>query len=178
MPKTYPPKLAAGALKPPALLTKPAPKLSADEALVALEKTLTPMQKSVVKWLARTGRSPYAASTAGLCSEPAIVKWKASNIRGWVRTYIAAHPSAVRAIEDANKELIRLVPEAIELITATVKGKAGRRATPTSTRLAQWTIDEVAKLAKIELEKNVEADEEDGTTDNDELDNVLLMAKA
>jgi hypothetical protein len=59
-----------------------------------------------------------------------------------------------------------------------VKGKAGKRATPTSTRLAQWTIDEVAKLAKIELEKNVEADEEDGTTDNDELDNVLLMAKA
>lgn len=176
MTKTYPPKLAGGAIKPPALLVKPPPKLSADEAWAKLNDTLTPMQRSVTKWLARTGREPYDAARAGICSEPAIVKWRSPVIRGWVRTYIAAHPSAVRAIEEANKELVRLVPEAIELISATVKGKAGKRATPVTTRLAQWTIDEVRALAKLEVERNVEADEDDGTNDADELDNVLRLA--
>lgn len=142
-----------------------------------LNSTLTPMQRQVVAWLARTDREPYAAARAGLCSEPAITKWKPPVIRGWVQTYRDAHPSAVLAAEEARKELIRLAPSAAELIVATVNGTAGKRATPMSTRLAQWTLEQVYELAKLEVEAAKTASAEDGTDDADQLGDLLRLAQ-
>jgi hypothetical protein len=149
----------------------------ADVKWAELNARLTPMQRQVVVWLARTGREPYAAARAGLCSEPAVTKWKPQNVRRWVDVYKAAHPSAVLAADEARKELIRLAPAASDLITATVNGTAGKRATPMSTRLAQWTLEQVNELAKLEREASVTASAEDGTDDSDELGDLLRLAQ-
>ncbi len=149
----------------------------ADVKWAELDAKLTPMQRQVVAWLARTGREPYAAARAGLCSEPAITKWKPPVVRRWVDVYKAAHPSAILAAEEARKELIRLAPAASDLISATVQGTAGKRATPMSTRLAQWTLEQVNELAKLEREADKTASAEDGTDDADQLGDLLRLAQ-
>lgn len=149
----------------------------ADAQWEQLEARLTPMQRQVVVWLARTGRDPYDAARAGLCSVPGVTKWKPQNMRRWVEVYKAAHPSAVLAADQARKALIRLAPAAADLITATVNGTAGKRATPMSTRLAQWTLEQVNELAKLEAEASAAASAEDGTDDSDELGDLLRIAQ-
>ena len=142
-----------------------------------LADQLTALQKQVVIWLAKNRKEPYDASRAGICSEPAVSKWGPHNIRAWVAAYIEEHPSAVLASADARRDLIRLVPEATLLIAETVRGTAGKRATPMSTRLAQWCVESVFKLADEQAKADAERteDEEDAGADS-ELDGVLRLA--
>ena len=142
-----------------------------------LSDQLTALQKQVVVWLAKNRKEPYDASRAGICSEPAVSKWGPHNIRAWVAAYLEEHPSAVLASADARRDLIRLVPEATLLIAETVRGTAGKRATPMSTRLAQWCVESVFKLADEQAKADAERpeDEEDAGADS-ELDGVLRLA--
>jgi hypothetical protein len=142
-----------------------------------LADQLTALQKQVVVWLAKNRKEPYDASRAGICSEPAVSKWGPHNIRAWVAAYLEEHPSAVLASADARRDLIRLVPEATLLIAETVRGTAGKRATPMSTRLAQWCVESVFKLADEQAKADAERteDEEDAGADS-ELDGVLRLA--
>ena len=142
-----------------------------------LAEELTPLQKQVVVWLAKNRKQPYDASRAGICSEPAVSKWGPHNIRAWVAAYIEEHPSAVLASEEARRDLIRLVPEATQLIAETVRGTAGKRATPMSTRLAQWCVESVFKLADEQVKAAAEgADEDIDSSAESELDGVLRLA--
>ena len=142
-----------------------------------LSDQLTALQKQVVVWLAKNRKEPYDASRAGICSEPAVSKWGPHNIRAWVAAYLEEHPSAVLASADARRDLIRLMPEATLLIAETVRGTAGKRATPMSTRLAQWCVESVFKLADEQAKADAERpeDEEDAGADS-ELDGVLRLA--
>jgi hypothetical protein len=142
-----------------------------------LSDQLTALQKQVVVWLAKNRKEPYDASRAGICSEPAVSKWGPHNIRAWVAAYIEEHPSAVLASADARRDLIRLVPEATRLISETVRGTAGKRATPMSTRLAQWCVESVFKLADEQAKADREGAEEGEDLGADsELDGVLRLA--
>lgn len=144
-----------------------------------LVSSLTPLQRQVVIWLAKHRKEPADAYRAGIVSEPALWKWGIANVRSWVDCYIDANPSAISAAEEARKDLIRLVPDATRLIADTVQGTAGKRATPVSTRLAQWTLDSVFKMADEQRKLEAEArDEDEEDVGADELDGVLRLASA
>ena len=78
--------------------------------------------------------------------------------------------------QDDDREVI-VVTDVPDGITATVNGTAGKRATPMSTRLAQWTLEQVNELDKIEREASVTASAEDGTDDSNELGDLLRLAQ-
>lgn len=142
-----------------------------------VEKSLTPLQLKVVKWLAKNAPSdPHKAVQAGLLTYAGLSRWGADQTRCWVESYRREYPDPEELAEEARNRLLRMVPAAVTLVGEAITGtaKAGR-VNQFSVRLAQFVIElsfeRAAELRKLRtpVDGGPESEAEE------ELDNVLSM---
>jgi hypothetical protein len=150
--------------------------MSAYDRWKKLEASLkpTPMRLQAVQYLADTNAvSPYDASRAGLCSPAAITKWGIHNVMDWVAIYKEAHPDAVAASEHANRELLLLLDDAVEMVKGIVRDDPNVKGTTAQIRMALYTIDYAFKKGAEVREVRAAAQKAGIVAQEDELDSAL-----
>lgn len=131
-----------------------------------LKDTLTDQQRELVQWMAEGNRSAADAVGMGLVSQSSINKWRLSEVKAWVQSYMRSQ--SIPTEEEINLRLGRMVNGALATMENAVGGKVANKI---QIDTAKFVIQ--SHLATVKAVG--EAPKAKKSMDEDELDNVLQL---
>lgn len=131
-----------------------------------LKDQLTEAQVDIVVWMADGNRSAADAVAMGLVSQSSINKWRLSEVKSWVQTYLRSQ--GIPSEEEINLRLGRMVNGALATMENAVGGKVTNKIQiDTAKFVLQSHISTVKAAGALPKAKQSMEDEE--------LDNVLKL---